>query len=245
MEGKSGPPPKFIVPPLPAYLVLFSVMAYWCYYGWQYNKKHFPVSLTDILVFFGVFLIPFLATMIFREFNRRIGMYPLLKRLAVLRPGAFVVVEGSFPSLLYARSTWIGEVTFEEGSEEQSAFTRVDARIVTTHDWVEIRKKGIFDKFGRRSEECLLTPQPSAFNKQFLVSGPDREFIRDFLSPAISEAIMRIAEVGNPLVTVSHNSVRVEVEKDLSKARREDMLRQFLTDAETIIERAAQDPSRL
>jgi hypothetical protein len=241
MEQKSGPPPRLSVPALPAYLVLFSAMAYWCYYGWQYSKTNSPVSLTAVIVFFGVFLVPFLITMVFRDFNRRVKMYPVLKRMAGLEPGAFLVVEGLSPSLFYARETWIGEVYFEEGSENQNAFTRLDARIRQPLNCLEIRKKSIMDKFsGRPDKDIILMPE-SDFSKKFLVSGTDAEFAKNFLNPTVLDTIMRLAKFGNPVVDINRNAVSVEVENDLSNPRKEDALRQFLTDAYTIIEKAAQE----
>lgn len=240
MEQKSGPPPRLSVPALPVYLILFSAMGYWCYYGWQYNKTHFPVSLTAIIVFFGVFLVPFLIIMYFRDFNRRVKIYPVLKRMAGMKPGAFLVVEKMSPALFYARETWIGKVYFEEGSENQNAFTRLDARIRQPVKRLEIYKKSLLDKFSRRPEKDIIRLPESDFSRKFTVSGTD-EFAKKFLNPAVSGAIMQLAEFGDPVVDINSNAVRVEIGRDLSGPRKEAALRQFLDNAETIIEKAAQE----
>jgi len=52
---------------------------------------------------------------------------------------------------------------------------------------------------------------------------------------------MRLAEFGDPVVDINSNAVRVEIGRDLSSPRKEAALRQFLDDAETIIEKAAQE----
>jgi hypothetical protein len=239
-EQKSGPAPRLSVPAVPVYLVLFSAMVYWCYYGWQYNKTHFPVSLTAIIVFFGVFLVPFLITMYFREFNHRVKMYPVLKRMAGLKPGAFLVVEGTSPALFYARETWIGKVVFEEGSENQNAFTRLDARIRQPVNRLEIYKKSLLDKFSGRPEKDIIQLPESDFSRKFTASGTG-EFAKRFLNPAVSSAIMQLAEFGDPVVDIDSNAVRVEIGRDLSSPRRETALRQFLDNAETIVEKAAQE----
>jgi hypothetical protein len=241
MEQKSGPPPRLGVSALPVYLVLFSAMIYWCYYGWQYNKTHFPVSLTAIVVFFGVFLLPFLITMYFRAFNRRVKIYPVLKRMAGMKPGAFLVVEGTSPALFYARETWIGKVFFEEGSENQNAFTRLDARIRQPVNQLEIYKKSLLDKFSGRPEKDIIELPESDFSRKFTVSGTEAEFAKKFLNPAVSGAIMRLAEFGDPVVDINSNAVRIEIGRDLSSPRKETALRQFLDNAETIIEKAAQE----
>ena len=245
MEKKSGSVPGLNVPAVPVYLVLISVMACWCYYGWQYSKTHFPVSLTEIIVFFGVFLVPFLITLVFRDFNRRVKMYPVLKRMASLRPGAFLVVEGMSPALFYARESWIGKVDFEEGSENQNAFTRLDARIRQPLHWLEIRKKSILDKFSGRPEKDIIQLPESDFSRKFTVSGTDTELAKKFLNPTVSGAIMRLSEFGDPVVDINGNAVRVEIGRDLSSPRKEAALRQFLADVETIIEGTAQSWDRM
>ena len=241
MEQKSGPAPRLIVPAMPVYLILISAMAYWCYYGWQYSKTHFPISWIAVIVFLGVFLVPFLITLVFRDFNRRVKMYPVLKRMAGLRPGAFLVVEGTSPALFYARDTWIGKVLFEEGGETQDAFTRLDARIRQPAGQLEIYKKSILDKLSGRPEKDVIQLPESEFSRKFMVSGADAEFTKKFLNPAVSAAIMRLAEFGDPVVDIDSNAVRVEIGKDLSSPRKEAALRQFLDDAETIIEQAARE----
>jgi|GEM_PF-1222944 len=241
MEQKSGHPPMLSVPAVPVYLFLFSAMICWCYYGWQYNKTHFPVSLTAVIVFFGVFLVPFIITLGFRDFNRRVKMYPVLKRLAGLKPGAFLVIERTSPALFYARESWIGKVVFEEGSENQNAFTRLDARIRQPVNRIEIYKKSLLDKFSGRPEKDIIQLPESDFSRKFTASGTKAEFAKKFLNPAVSSAIMRLAEFGDPVVDINSNAVRVEIGRDLSSPRKEAALRQFLDDAEAIIEKAAQE----
>ena len=180
--------------------------------------------------------------MVFRQFNRRVKMYPVLRRMADLRPGAFLVVEGTTPTLFYASETWIGKVAFEEGGENQNAFTRLDARIRCPLNRMEISKKGILNKFAgwtTDKEDNIQVPE-SDFSQKFMVSGTDTDLAKKFLDPAVSGAIMRIGNLGQPFVNIDRNTVRVEVERDLSSPRKEPSLAQFLADAETIIERAAQ-----
>ncbi|MBI5848852.1 MAG: hypothetical protein HZB31_13075 [Nitrospirae bacterium] len=239
MEQNSGPVPSLSVPAMPVYLVLFSAMTYWCYYGLQYSRTNAPVSLSAVLVFFGVFLVPFLITLVFRDFNRRVKMYPVLKRMAGMNPGAFLVVEGVSPSLYYAREAWIGKVSFEEGGETENAFTRLDATIRGPLNPLEIRRKNILDKISGRPDKDIIPMPESEFSRKFVVSGSDVEFAKTLLNPSVVDAIMRIAKIGNVVVDINRSTVRVEVENDLSRPRKEEALRQFLTDADTIIEKAA------
>jgi hypothetical protein len=239
-EEKGGPAPRLGVQAFPVYLVLIAAMACWCYYGWQYNEIHFPVTLTAISIFFGVFLLLFLVTMVFRQLNRRVKMYPVLRRMADLRPGAFLVVEGTSPALFYARERWIGKALFEEGGETENAFTLLDARMRQPLDGLEIRKKGILAKLtGGPKKEVIRLPE-SDFSRGFIVSGTESEFTRKFLNQTVLDAIMRCATVADPIIRVEGHAVRVEVGKDLSSPHKEAALRQFLEEAETIIESASQ-----
>ncbi|MBM4146489.1 MAG: hypothetical protein FJ240_09510 [Nitrospira sp.] len=72
------------------------------------------------------------------------------------------------------------------------------------------------------------------------MSGTD-EFAKKFLNPVVSGAIMQLAEFGDPVVDINSNAVRVEIGRDLSGPRKEAALRQFLDNAETIIEKAAHE----
>jgi len=241
MEQKSGPAPRLDVPSVSVYLALFSAMAYWIYYGVQYNNAHFPVSLNELIIFFGVFLVPFVTTMVFREFNRRVKIYHVLKGMAGLRPGAFLIVAGKSPTLFYAREKWIGKVVFEEGSENQNAFTRLDARIKEPLKRLEIYKRSILDKLSGRPEKNPIQLPASDFSRKFVVSSTETEFAKKFLNPTISDAIMRLAPFSNPIVDINSYVVSVEIGIDLSSPRKDAAFRQFLMDAETIVETAARE----
>jgi len=240
MEQKSAPIPQLKVPALPVYLVFITALAYWCYYGYQYNETHFPVSLTALIVFFFVFLVLFLIMMSFREYHRLVRMCPLLKRIADLRPGAFLVIKGSSPSLFYARERWIGKVSFREGSEHKNAFTRLDA--ITKHSMgsLTISRNSLLNKvIGWSDKETIPFPE-SDFSRNFKVSGTDTEFAEKLLSSVISEAILRLEEFGRPFVEINCNLVVIEIEDDLSLPRKEAVLRKFLEEAEGIIEATVQ-----
>lgn len=240
MEQRSEPIPQLNLPALPVYLVFIAALAYWCYYGYQYNETHFPVSLTALIVFFSVFIVVFAIMMSFHEHHRRVRMCPLLKRIADLRPGAFLVIKGSSPSLFYAREEWIGKVRFEQGSKHENAFTRLDA--ITKHSMgsLTITKNTLFNKvLGWSDEETIPLPE-SDFSRKFSVSGTDTQFAEKLLSPAISDALLRLEEFGRPLVEIDRNSVGIEIRADLSGPRKEAVLGKFLEEAETIIEATVQ-----
>ena len=240
MEQKSAPIPQLNVPALPVYLAFIAALAYWCYYGYQYNETHFPVSLTALIVFFSVFLFMFLLMMSFREYHRRVRMCPLLKRIADLRPGAFLVIKGSSPTLFYARETWIGKVGFREGGDGENAQTRLDATTRHSMGSLAISRKSLLHKvIGRSDKETIPLPE-SEFSRKFNVSGTDTQFAEKLLNPAISDAILRIEELGRPFVEMNCNSVGVEIGEDLSRPRKEAALSKFLEEAERIIEAAVQ-----
>ena len=240
MEQKSAPIPQLNVPALPVYLVFIAALAYWCYYGYRYNETHFPVSLSALIVFFSVFLVLFLSMMSFREYRRRVRMCPLLKRIADLRPGAFLVIKGSSPSLFYARERWIGKVRFREGGDHENAFTRLDA--ITKHSMgsLTISRNSLLNKvIGWSDKETIPLPE-SDFSRKFTVSGTDTEFAEKLLNPAISDALLQLEEFGRPFVEINYNLVGVEIEDDLSRPRKEALLKKFLEEAERIIEATVQ-----
>ncbi len=178
--------------------------------------------------------------MSFREYHRRVRMCPLLKRIADLRPGAFLVIKRSSPSLFYARERWIGKVSFREGSEHKNAFTRLDA--ITKHSMgsLTISRNSLLNKvIGWSDKETIPFPE-SDFSRNFKVSGTDTEFAEKLLSSVISDAILRLEEFGRPFVEINCNLVVIEIEDDLSLPRKEAVLRKFLEEAEGIIEATVQ-----
>jgi hypothetical protein len=239
-EQQNGPVPRLNIPALPVYLVLFSAMAYWCYYGYEYNKTHFPVSLSALIVFFAVFIVLFIPLIGFWDFNRRVRMVPVLQRAAGLRHGAFFVVVRGSPALFYARERWIGEVSFGGGGKHQNAFTRLEARMRQPLHWLEIRKKGLLDNLSRRPDKEVLPLHESDFSRKFVVSALEAESAKKLLDPTVSEAVIRLEKLGRPVVDIDRNRACVEIGKDLYSPAKEASLLQFLEEAETIVEAAAQ-----
>lgn len=236
MEQKSSPIPMLNIPALPVYVVLASAIAYWLYYGYQYYKVHFTISLTSMIIFFIIFLVPFIALMWFRGYHRFVRICPVLKRVADLRPGAFLFISGTSPALFYAREQWIGKVHFQEGGEHQDAFTRVDA--VTRHSsgLVLISRKDLLTKIIGWSDKDAVQLPESDFSRRFTVSGTDSEFAGRLISSGFPEAVMVLEEFGKPSVEIERNTVAVQVDKDLSSPHKESSLIRFLEQAETIIE---------
>ncbi len=239
LEKQSGSPPRLSVPALPVYLFLVSAMVYWVYYGYQYNQTHFPVSICGIIFFFAVFLVPFLTMIGFRELRRRVRLYPLLKRIAGMRPGAFLIMDGTSPVLFYARNAWIGMISFEQGSEHKNAFTRMDARVNQRCRWLEISRKNILGKVILGKDKDVIELPESDFSRRFKVSSTEPEFARQLLEPAVTNAIMQLDKLGKPFLEFEGSRVRVEVGSDLSGPYKEDKLRRFLENAEDIIEKAS------
>lgn len=240
IEQKSAPIPQLNVPALPVYLVLISVIAYWCYYGYQYNKSHFPVSFTALIIFLSIFLVFFITLMWFREYHRSVRICPVLKRVADLRLGAFLFITGTSPALFYARERWIGKVTFREGGEHQDAFTRLNAVIKNSVGSLIISRRSLLNKvIGWADKDDVIQLSESDFSRKFTVSGINTEFAEKLLSSTISNLIMRLEEFNKPIVEIDRNSVAVQIGGDLSSPRKEAALSQFLEQAETIIDAVA------
>ncbi len=240
IEQKSAPLPELNVPGLPVYAVLISGMVSWCYYGYQYNKAYNPVSFTSLIIFFSIFLVLFIALMWFRGYRRFVKICPVLKRIADMRPGAFLFITGTTPALFYAREQWIGKVHFREGSEHQDAFTRLDA--VTRHSvgLVLISKKGLLNKVVGWSDKDVIPLPESEFSRRFSVSGTDAELAGRLFSSTAPDALIGLEEFGKPSVEIEGNSVAIHVNNDLSSPRKEAALNRFLELAETITDAVAQ-----
>jgi hypothetical protein len=236
LEQKSGPPPQLNLQPMPVYLALIAVICWWCYYGYQYTKSHYPVSLTAILVFFGVFLVFFIPLMWFRDYHRQIRSYPVLKRAADSRPGAFLFISGTLSVLLYAREKWIGKVTFVEGGEHKDAVTRLDA--VTGHigGTIIISRKSMLDKVIGWSDKEQIPMPDDDFGRIFTVSGPDPVFAGRLIGSSIPNAVVGLKEFDTPQIEIKRNLISVKIGKDLSGPRKEDALNRFLDAAEAVIE---------
>jgi hypothetical protein len=239
LKQKSEPLPQLNVAALPVYLVLITPLVYWCYYGYQYNETHYPVSLTALIVFFSVLIALSLILMGFHDYHRRVRMCPVLKRVADLRPGAFLVIKGSSPSLLYARENWFGKLSFREGGEHEKASTRLDAVTNQSVGLLTISRNTLLNKVLWSDKETLPLPE-SDFSRKFTVSGTDSEFAEKPLSPVISDAILRLEEIGRPFVEFDGSRVRIQIAGDLSRPRKEALLGKFLEEAEGIIEATVQ-----
>jgi len=234
IEQRSAPLPELNVPALPVYVILVLGMISWCYYGYQYNKSYNPVSFTSLIIFFSIFLVMFIILMWFRGYHRFVRICPVLKRVADLRPGAFLFITGTTPALFYAREQWIGKVHFNEGGEDQDAFTRLDAVTRSSVGLVLISKKGFLNKAIGWSDKDVIQLPESEFSRRFSVSGKDAELAGRLFSSTTSDALIRLEEFGKPSVEIEGNSVAVQVNNDLSSPRKEAALNRFLELAETI-----------
>jgi hypothetical protein len=244
LEQKGEPLPQLNVPALPVYLVLLTALICWCYYGYQYNETHYPVSLTALIAFFSVLIVLSLVLIGFHDYHRRVRLCPLLKRLADLRPGAFLVIKGSSPSLFYARENWLGKLVFNEGGEHEKASTRLNAISAHSMSSLTISRESLLHKVLGSDEETLPLPG-SDFSRKFTVSGTDIEFAQKLLNPAISDAILRLDEFGRPLVEIDGNAVSIQIDHDLSRPSKEKVLGEFLEEAEGIVEATVRQAAQL
>lgn len=240
MEQKSEPLPQMNIPVLPAYFVLIAAISYWCYYGYQYNEAHRPVSLTALSIFLLVFMVLFITLMGISIRNKQVKMSPFLKKIADLRSGAFLFISASSPYIFYAREGWLGKVVFQEGGEHQDSCTRLEA--VTRHSggWLSISKKNVISKvFGRSDKDNISLPD-NDFGRKFTMSGTDKVIAEKLLSSDIAGTIMRLEEFKKPNIEIDGKSVTVEITENLFNTRKEAALRQFLDVAENIIDTVVQ-----
>ena len=154
-----------------------------------------------------------------REVRRR--MYPVLKRLADQRSGAFLVLAGKSPLLFYATDRWIGKLDFEEGGEGEEPFTRLEARLRQPWGRLEIRNQRILEKLIPKADRQIVPRPEGILGRKFVVSSPEPESCRRFLDATVVAAVTRLSQLGNLLVHIDRDLVRVEVGKDLGDRKQE------------------------
>ncbi len=240
MEQKSEPIPQMNIPVLPVYFVLIAAISYWFYYGYQYNKVHGPVPLKDLIIFFAVFLILFIILVYIWSYNKQVKMCPYLKRVADLRPGAFVFISGKAPTLFYAREGWIGKLVFWMGGDSTPGTTSLEATTTRSGGWLSIRQKSLIGKIFNRSDGDNIPLPESNFSRKFTMSGSDKELAQELLSSNIAGTVMRLEEFDKPFVDIDGKSVVVRIDGELSSPRKEAELKRFLEIAENIIDMVAQ-----
>jgi len=241
LEQKSAPVPQMKFQPLPVYTVFILTLVCWCYYGYQYNEIHRPLSFAALIIFLMVFLVLFVAMMSFREYNRRIRMCPVLKSISDIRPGAFLFMAGKFPMLSYAREGWLGKVFFHEGGDNQEATTRLEAVTRRSGGWLSISKKNIISKvFGRSDKDNIPLPD-SDFSRKFTMSGNDKVFAEKILNSNFPRSVMQLEEFEKPFVDIDSKSVVVEISRNLAIPSKEADLRKFLEIAENIVDAVVQE----
>ena len=109
-------------------------------------------------------------------------MCPFLKRIADLRPGAFLFISGKSPTLFYAREGWLGKVVFWTGGGKYAGGrTRLEAITRRSGGWLSISKKNIISKIFSRSDKDNIPLPDSDFSRKFTMSGSDKVLAEELL----------------------------------------------------------------
>jgi len=236
LEQKSGPMPQQMnIPAAPVYIVLIAAIIYWLYFGFQYNKVH-TVPLNAVVIFLAVFLIFFITLMWINMHHQAAKICPFLKRIADQRPGAFLFISGTFPTLFYAREAWLGKVVFEQGGEHRDACTRLEAITKHSGGWLSISQKNIISTIFGRSDKNNIALPDSDFGRKFIMSGSDEVLAEELLKSNFTGTMMRLDGFKKPSVEIDGKSVTVEIKQNFFSTRREKELKQFLDAAENIID---------
>lgn len=236
LEQKSSPMPQPMnIPVMPAYVVLIAAIIYWLYYGFEYNKTH-TVSVTAVVVFVAVLLFLFITLMWISMRHQAARMCPFLKRIADQRPGAFLFISGTFPTLFYAREGWLGRVVFEQGGDDRDAVTRMEAITRRSGGWLSVGRKNIISKIFSRSDKDDIFVPDSDFGKKFTMSGTDKVLAEELLKSGFTGTMMRLDTFKKPSVEIDGKSITVEIQGNLFSTRKETELKQFLEIAENIVE---------
>lgn len=240
MEQKSDPiPQKMNMPVLPVYILLIAAISYWLYFGFQYNKVH-TVSLTDVIIFLAIFLFLFITLIWIDIRNKQIKMCPYLKRIAELRPGAFVFISGKAPTLFYAREGWIGKLVFWMGGDNTPGTTSLEATTTRSGGWISISRKNIISKVFSWSDKDNIPLPESDFSRQFMMSGTDKVLAEELLNAGFAGIMMRLEEFKKPFVDIDGKSVTIRIDGELSSPRKEAELKKFLEVAESIVDTVVQ-----
>ena len=240
MEQKSEPLPQMNMPIVPVYFVLIAAMGYWCYYGYQYNKVHGPVSLTDLIIFFSVFLFLFIILAYIWSYNKQVKMCPYLKRIADMRPGACVFISGKAPTLFYAKEGWIGKLVFWTGGDNTPGTTSLEATTTRFGGWLSIRKKTVISRIFSRPDKDNIPLPDNDFGRKFTMSGSDKVLAQELLGANIAGIVMRMEEFKKPSIDIDGKSVVIKIDGELSSPRKEAELKQFLEVAESIVDTVVQ-----
>ncbi len=236
MEQKSEPLPQMNLPVVPVYFILIAAISYWCYYGYQYNNVHGPVPLTDLVIFFAVFLFQFIILAYIWSYNKQVKMCPYLKRVADVSPGAFVFISGKAPTLFYAREGWIGKLVFWMGGDNTPGTTSLEATTTRSGGWLSICQKSLIGRiFGRSDDDNIPLPE-SDFSRKFTMSGSDKVLAQELLGADIAGIIVRLEEFKKPFIDIDGKSVVVRIDGVLSSPSKEAELKKFLEIAEDIID---------
>jgi len=236
MEQKSEPMPQMNIPVVPVYFILIAAINYWCYYGYQYNNVHGPVSLKDLVIFFAVFLFPFIILVYIGSYHKQVKMCPYLKRVADVSPGAFVFISGKAPTLFYAREGWIGKLVFWMGGDNTPGTTSLEATTTRSGGWLSICQKSLIGRiFGRSDDDNIPLPE-SDFSRKFTMSGSDKVLAQELLGADIAGIIVRLEEFKKPFIDIDGKSVVVRIDGVLSSPSKEAELKKFLEIAEDIID---------
>jgi hypothetical protein len=236
MEQKSDPmPEKLNIHVIPAYIVLMAAIGYWLYFGFQYNKVH-TVSLTAVVIFLAVFLFLFIILIWINIRHQSVKMCPFLKQIADMRPGAFLFISGTFPTLFYARERWIGKLVFWMGGDNTPGTTSLEATTTRSGGWLSISQKSLIGKiFGRSDKDSIPLPD-SDFSRKFTMSGSDKVLAQELLGANIAGIIVRLEKFKKPLIDIDGKTVVVKIDGDLSSPRKEADLKLFLEVAENIVD---------
>jgi hypothetical protein len=211
-------------------------MGYWCYYGYQYNKVHSPVSLADLIIFFSVLIFLFIILAYIWSCNKQVKMCPYLKRIADMRPGAFVFISGKKPTLFYAKEGWIGKLVFWMGGDNTPGTTSLEATTKRSGGWLSISKKTVSGRIFSRSDEGNIPLQDNDFGRKFTMSGSDKVLAQELLGANIAGIVMCLEEFKKPLIEIDGKSVVIKIDGELSSPRREAELKIFLEIAESIVD---------
>jgi hypothetical protein len=240
LEQKSEPIPKEMnIPVVPAYVVLIAAICYWLYCGFQYNKDH-TVSVTAVVIFLAVFLFLFITLIWINMRHQAAKMCPFLKRIADLRPGAFLFISGTFPTLFYAREGWIGKLVFWMGGDSTPGTTSLEATTTRSGGWLSIRQKSLIGKIFSRSDEDNIPLPESDFSRKFTMSGSDKVLAQELLDANIAGLVMRLEEFDKPFIDIDGKSVIVKIDGEMSSPRKEAELKKFLEIAENIVDMVVQ-----
>ncbi len=191
-------------------------------------------------------VLPILGVVWLGSRRQRRMLYPVLQEIALLIPGAFVVVVQGSPRLHVARDEWNGVASFVSGSEDDPTCSRFIARVFPSPAVFRVRARHLLSRFTSGFSGESVETGDAEFDRRYTINANDGKFALSMMDISGRQCLERLGALGKPLVDVAGGRVLIQVNKNLARmhgssgrVRDTEMLRSFLAGAVAFSEAAS------